>query len=69
MGRIDGAGVTLRIHAAGRNETPDLAVDHSSERYLIQMWTSSDGAAPQTFARTRDWSAVSPEVIGEVSWG
>lgn len=69
VAHTDGAGVTLRIHAACRSEALDLAVDHPTERYLIQVWTSPDGAAPQTSARTRAWSAVSPEVIGEVSPG
>lgn len=62
-------GVTLRIHAACRSEALDLAVDHATERYLIQVWTSPDGAAPQASTRMGAWSAVSPEVIGEVSPG
>ena len=69
VGLTDGASVTLRIHAACRGEAHDLAVDHTTERYLIQVWTSPEGAAPRGSTRTRAWSAVSPEVIGEVSPG
>lgn len=61
----EGRAVTLRIHAAGRREAFDLAVDEPTERYLIQVWKTPDDAVPRDVSPSKMWNAVSPDVISE----